>query len=153
MVAGLPQISRSTLNRRLAELVSAGIIKPLGVGRARRYVSSSPFTRAAIDGYFSRPWQQRPVAPFNESLLAATPGMDAGRALRCTQIQAAALPVDRVFLTSFLIDFPWGSSLLEGGSYSALDTQALIQYGQRARDKPSADAVLVLNHKRAAEYL
>ena len=41
----------------------------------------------------------------------------------------------------------------KGGSYSALDTQALIEYGQKNKDKPTADAVLVLNHKRAAEYL
>ena len=52
-----------------------------------------------------------------------------------------------------LIDLSWGSSVLEGGTYSALDTEALIQYGQRNKNKPTADAVLVLNHKRAAEYL
>lgn len=31
--------------------------------------------------------------------------------------------------------------------------QSLVQYGQRNLSKPTADAVLVLNHKRAAEYL
>ena len=43
--------------------------------------------------------------------------------------------------------------MLEGGTYTALDTEALVQYGQRNLSKPTADAVLVLNHKRAAEYL
>jgi hypothetical protein len=148
-----PELSRSTLNRRLAGLVKSGAIQVLGSGRATRYVSGSPFTRADIDAYFNTPWQQRPTAVFNEALLSTAPHIDAGKALRCTQIQALALPIDKRFLASFLIDLSWGSSVLEGGSYSALDTEALIQYGQRNKDKPTADAILVLNHKQAAEYL
>ena len=149
----LPDLSRSTLNRRLAALVKNGSVQTLGIGRATRYVPGSPFSRADIDAYFNIPWQQRPTAPFNEALLEAMPNLDSGKALRCTQIQAIAMPVDRRFLAGFLIDLSWGSSVLEGGTYSALDTEALIQYGQRNKDKPTADAVLVLNHKRAAEYL
>lgn len=149
----LPEISRSTLNRRLVELVEQGVIKRVGAGPAIRYVSTSPFTRADIDAYFNIPAQQRPVAPFNEALLSEAPAFDLDKAQRCTQIQAIAHTIDKRFLATFLIDFSWGSSVLEGGTYSALDTQALIEYGQKNKDKPTADAVLVLNHKRAAEYL
>jgi Fic family protein len=149
----LPDISRSTLNRRLSELVKEGVAKQVGGGRATRYVSASPLTRADIDAYFLTAWQQRPVAVFKEELLAAQPNIDPEKALRCENIQAIATPVDKRFLTNFLVDFSWGSSLLEGGSYSALDTEALIRYGQKNKDKPTADAVLVLNHKTAAEYL
>lgn len=147
------KISRSTLNRQLAALAASGAVKTTGKGRNTRYVSSTPFNRADVDAYFNIPWQQRPSAPFNETLLASTPHLDADRAHRCTLIQAIAQPMDKRFLASFLIDWSWGSSVLEGGSYSALDTEALVQYGQRNASKPTADAVLVLNHKRAAEYL
>ena len=149
----LPELSRSTLNRRLAALVKTGTLQAVGGGRATRYVSCSPFTRADIDAYFGMPWQQRPSAPFNDALLEATPNIDPEKALRCAQIQAIAMPVDRRFLANFLIDLSWGSSVLEGGTYSVLDTEALIQYGQRNKNKPTADAILILNHKRAAEYL
>ena len=149
----VPNISRSTLNRQLAALAARGVIAAKGMGRSTRYISSAPFTRADIDAYFSIPWQQRPSAPFNEALLGSTPTLDADRAQRCTLIQAIAQPIDKRFLASFLIDWSWGSSVLEGGTYSALDTEALVQYGQRNLSKPTADAVLVLNHKRAAEYL
>lgn len=149
----LPGTSRSTLNRQLAMLAASGVISPRGMGRNTRYVSSTPLTRPDIDAYFSIPWQQRPSAPFDQALLSADPQMDAGKALRCTQIQALAQPIDKRFLASFLIDLSWGSSVLEGGSYSALDTEALIKYGQRNTSKPTADAVLVLDHKQAAEYL
>jgi Fic family protein len=146
-------ISRSTLNRRLAELVSAGVVKAAGAGRSTRYVSTSAFTRADIDGYFERPWQERPVAVFHEALLEPLVNIDPERAVRCMQIQGLANVIDKRFLATFLVDFSWGSSVLEGGTYSDLDTEALIQYGQRNKDKPVADALLVLNHKRAAEYL
>lgn len=149
----VPNISRSTLNRQLAALAASGAIAARGTGRNTRYVSSTPFTRPDIDAYFSIPWLQRPSAPFNEALLDALPTLDADRALRCAAIQAIAQPMDKRFLSSFLVDWSWGSSVLEGGTYSALDTEALIQYGQRNASKPTADAVLVLNHKRAAEYL
>jgi len=149
----VPDISRSTLNRRLAALVKEGAVKPLGAGRATRYVLASPFTRSDIDAYFTTAWQQRPLVRFNEALLSAPPVLDLDKARRCTQIQAIAQPIDKRYLAAFLIDFSWGSSVLEGGTYSALDTEALIQYGQRNQAKPTADAVLVLNHKRAAEYL
>ena len=149
----LPNISRSTLNRQLAALAASGAIAARGTGRNTRYISSTPFTRADIDAYFSIPWQQRPSAPFNEVLLDNAPTLDADHARRCMVIQAIAHAIDKRFLASFLIDWSWGSSLLEGGTYSALDTEALVQYGQRNLSKPTADAVLVLNHKRAAEYL
>lgn len=153
LAALLPNISRSTLNRQLSALATSGAVKTTGAGRNTRYTSGTPFTRPDIDAYFSIPWQQRPSAPFNDALLANAPTLDADRAQRCTLIQAIAQPIDKRFLASFLIDLSWGSSVLEGGTYSALDTEALVQYGQRNLSKPTADAVLVLNHKRAAEYL
>lgn len=93
------------------------------------------------------------MAGFKDDLLSLEPVLSLEQAQRCTQIHALASPVDRRFLATFVVDFSWGSSVLEGGSYSALDTQALIEYGQRNTDKPTADAVLVLNHKHAAEWL
>lgn len=51
----LPDISRSTLNRRLAALVKSGVVKFAGSGRATRYVAASLFTRADIDAYFPCP--------------------------------------------------------------------------------------------------
>lgn len=145
--------SRSTLNRRLAELVREGVIKEIGAGRSTRYVSTSPLLKQDINLYFARPWQERPYAPYREELLQPDPGLDFDRAERCAHIQAAAPSIDRRFFARFIIDFSWGSSVLEGSTYTELDTQALIEYGQRNPDKPTEDALLVLNHKLAAEYL
>jgi hypothetical protein len=52
-----------------------------------------------------------------------------------------------------LIDLSWASSRLEGNTYSRLDTQFLIQFGQEAEGKDGQQAQMILNHKRAIEFL
>ncbi|UXH80339.1 Fic family protein [Roseateles amylovorans] len=147
------KISRATLNRHLAALREGGLIKSVGQARATRYVTTSSFSRADIDAYFARPAASRPYAPFREAYLEPQPNIDRERAARCVEIQGLANPMDRKYLAAFLVDFSWGSSILEGSTYSELDTEALITYGQRAKDKPVEDAFLALNHKRAGEHL
>lgn len=105
------------------------------------------------DGYFAQPAHARPAVPFNDDLLDPEPGLDPMRAARCACIQSGACPPDRRFLSDFLVDFTWASSLLEGSSYSSLDTAALLACGERNLAKPLDDAVLALNHQRAAEHL
>lgn len=111
----------------------------------------SPFPEE--DLHFSRPAHARPAAPFRDEYLDPEPGLDPMRAGRCAFIQAIARPLDRDFLAEFLVDFTWASSLLEGSSYSVLDTAALLECGERNRSKPMDEAVLALNHQRAAEHL
>lgn len=69
--------------------------------------------------------------PFNEGLFLPDANIDPDKALRCTQIQGMAQPIDRQFLSNFLLDFVWASSLLLGSSYTELDTAALVKYGKK----------------------
>jgi hypothetical protein len=52
-----------------------------------------------------------------------------------------------------LIDLSWASSRLEGNTYSRLDTQNLIRFGQEAEGRDGEQAQMILNHKRAIEFL
>lgn len=146
-------VSRSTVNRRLAGLLNAGLIRTQGGGRMTRYLATGQFSLDSIRAYLAIDWQARPTAPFREDLLAPTPLMDDNKATRLQSLNARARTLDRKFLANFLIDFSWGSSVLEGSTYSSLDTEALIEYGQKNPDKPTEDAALVLNHKSAIEFL
>ena len=49
-----------------------------------------------------------------------------------------------------LIDLSWSSSRLEGNRYTLLDTEELFKSGAAATD---SDAVMLLNHKAAIEFL
>lgn len=59
----------------------------------------------------------------------------------------------RDILGQLLIDLSWGSSRLEGNTYSRLDTKNLIEFGQRATGKSAQDAQMILNHRAAIELL
>ena len=142
-------VSRSTLIRRLKAAMQAGAITVSGKGPATRYFSADSLS--ALKTYFAKPHTERVVAPYREERLAPLPGLSDEAALKFRGI--AKHPLDKRELGKFLIDFACASSVLEGGTYSLLDTQALIEYGEKSPGKPLEDAFLVLNHKEAFEYL
>lgn len=59
----------------------------------------------------------------------------------------------RDILNRLLIDLSWASSQLEGNTYSRLDTERLIEFGQAAEGKDVLETQMILNHKQAIEYL
>lgn len=59
----------------------------------------------------------------------------------------------RDILSRLLIDLSWSSSRLEGNTYSRLDTQRLIEFGQAAEGKDAKETQMILNHKAAIELL
>src|SRR6218665_3001620 len=59
----------------------------------------------------------------------------------------------RDILNRLSIDLSWASSHLEGNTYSRLDTERLIEYGQAAEGKNALETQMILNHKQAIEYL
>jgi hypothetical protein len=142
-------IPRSSLNRLLKQEVEKGSLLRFGRGASVRYRLADP--HAVIRAYFERPFTERPIARFDPEKLKAEPGLSEESLRRFATLKPYIL--DKRQLVKFLIDFACASSLLEGGTYSMLDTQALIEYGEHVSDKPLADAYLVLNHKEAFDYL
>jgi len=59
----------------------------------------------------------------------------------------------RDVLSRLLIDLSWASCRLEGNTYSRLDTQRLIDFGQAAAGKDALETQMILNHKAAIEWL
>lgn len=66
------------------------------------------------------------------------------------QEQQPAGTYARKVLEQLLIDLSWSSSRLEGNRYSLLATEELFKRGTAGTD---ADAVMLLNHKAAIEFL
>ena len=59
----------------------------------------------------------------------------------------------RDILSRLLVDLSWASSQLEGNTYSRLDTERLIEFGQAAEGKDALETQMILNHKDAIEFL
>ncbi len=52
-----------------------------------------------------------------------------------------------------IIDLSYNSSRLEGNTYSLLDTERLLIYGDTAEGKLDEEKAMILNHKEATRYL
>lgn len=117
-----------------------------------------------IKTYIRQPRHQRkPVSYKNEFLEQYRPNQTAylPESLR-TQLhslgrssaeQTPAGTFARDILNRLLIDLSWASSKLEGNTYSRLDTERLIEFGQAAEGKDALETQMILNHKSAIEYL
>lgn len=53
----------------------------------------------------------------------------------------------------FVIELSWKSSKIEGNTYTLLDTERLIKESKEAAGHPHDEAVMILNHKKAFEYV
>ena len=51
------------------------------------------------------------------------------------------------------IDLSWKSSQIEGNTYSLLETERLLKEKETASGKPKDDAVMLLNHKEALNFI
>lgn len=115
---------------------------------------NSHFSLEQIAEYFNVPDAQRPLARYREDLLEPEPAFTPEEACRLKEIvRLNDVGHSRFSVSRLLIDLSWASSYLEGNTYTQLDTQALIEYGERNKDKPAEDAAMILNHKRAIEHM
>lgn len=127
------------------------------------YVPISPGA-AEIKAYGRQPRQMRqPVGYKLEFLEQYYPNQSAylSQALRDQLHALGRSPAEqtpagtfaRDILNRLLIDLSWASSQLEGNTYSRLDTERLIEFGQVAEGKDALETQMILNHKDAIEYL
>jgi hypothetical protein len=127
------------------------------------YVATSP-QGAEIKAYVRQPRALRPPVGYKLDFLEhyhpnhtayLPPGLrDQLHALgRSPADQTPAGTFARDILNRLLIDLSWASSQLEGNTYSRLDTERLIEFGQAAEGKGVLETQMILNHKQAIEYL
>lgn len=127
------------------------------------YVPLSPESQE-IRAYVRQPRQMRTPVRYNQNFLEAYyPNETFYLPLELReQLRQIGTPPDdeqpagtfaRNILNRLLIDLSWASSRLEGNTYSHLDTQRLIDFGQAAEGKDALETQMILNHKAAIELL
>lgn len=180
--AAFPDVPRRSLQRYLAALAAEGRLQAEGRARARKYRATAPAATGVpavgagepviplspagvqVLAAVRRPLaQRRPVGYRREFLEGYQPNdtfylpQDLRDHLhRLGHSPVADRPAGtyaRQVLDRLLIDLSWASSRLEGNTYSRLDTQNLIQFGQAAAGKDQLEAQMILNHKAAIEML
>jgi Fic family protein len=169
------EVSRRTLQRRIAMLVESGSVVPKGAGPATRYflpetgdvehdyVRLSP-SGADVRRLVGRPLAERTPVGYNREFLDQyrpnessylTPETIATltRIGTTANAERPAGTYARQILNRLLVDLAWASSRLEGNTYSLLDTERLIESGKAAEGKDAAETQMILNHKNAIEFM
>ena len=161
--------SPATVKRILAALVEGGSAIVTGQGRATRY-SVSPQAHVTmelnIDTYFQKEMDEREVqTSFNFELIndilpkvdIFTPEekdrLEALQAQFTRNLEGISPTEYRKEMERLGIDLSWKSSQIEGNTYSLLETEKLLKEKQTASGKTKEEAVMLLNHKDALDFV
>ncbi len=156
-----PDASETTVWRALRRLVDEGKLEVSGKGPATSYsLAGAAVVRAHLQTPYNR---RRPTRYKKEFLDRYIPNktfylakVDRQRLREAGTPTALPLPAGtyaRRILERLLIDLSWASSRMEGNTYNLLETERLIRFGQEASGKDRKEAVMILNHKEAIQYV
>ena len=158
-----------TLKRIIAECVQKGDIVVEGKGKATRYSLSAQahlMMPLDIDTYFVNDVDERLVQEsFNFQLICdVLPNVTLFTAEEKARLDAA----HKNFLANMStlsdveyrkemerlgVDLSWKSSQIEGNTYSLLETERLLKEKEIAQGKTKEEAVMLLNHKDALDFI
>lgn len=156
-----PKVSETTMWRTLKRLTDEGKLTVTGKGRATGYTVAGA---AAVRAYLQTPYNRRPPKTYNREFLDSyVPDRtfylsepDRERLHEAGRPAGPPLPAGtyaRRILERLLVDLAWASSRMEGNTYNILETEQLVRFGEEATGKDRKEAVMILNHKEAIQYL
>lgn len=163
------EVSESSLKRLLSEHVQKREIEVVGRGRATRY-RLTPQAHVTmpldIDTYFSHEVDERVIqSGYNFELIRdVLPQVslfspdelrtlhDAQAKFRDNLAQMSDIKY-RKEMERLGIDLSWKSSQIEGNTYSLLETERLLKEKQTASGKTKEEAIMLLNHKDALDFI
>lgn len=160
-------VSKVTLLRDLDKLISLALVEKSGMGRVTRYALSAHAVQALpidVEAYFSLDMDRRELLneQFNfgifhdmHNLLTAEELAELSR-LNGTYRQKKQKLSPRLLQKEFerlTIELAWKSSKIEGNTYTLLDTERLLKEHVSAAGKTVEESQMVLNHKKALDYV
>lgn len=148
------KVSQSTVSRALAELMKAGIVTKVGTTRNSSFALSPEASRFAKPPHLRTPVTYDPslIGGYNANETRWLPAAAEAKmrtAAAAMQHQLDASTYSQQIAERFLIDLSWASSAFEGNTYSYLETEALIKFGAAANGHDVAEAMMIMNHKKA----
>jgi predicted transcriptional regulator len=163
------EIGYSTVKRILSQLISENLIIPEGKGKARKYAISPTyelFYPIDVKLYFEKEIDERKIKDtFNLSLikdvLSKVKLFTAEELQNLTNLQKQfKVNISELSESEYTkeferlaIDLSWKSSQIEGNTYSLLETERLLKEKETAEGKAKDDAVMILNHKEAIDFI
>ena len=161
--------SPATLKRMIADGVAKGHIEVVGRGPATRYrLTPQAYVTMELnlDTYFDKDVDERQVQEsFNFELIneilpkvdlftdEELQRLDDAQQLFRQHLSEMSELEYRKEMERLRIDLSWKSSQIEGNTYSLLETERLLKEKQTASGKTKEEAVMLLNHKDALDFI
>ena len=170
IMAGLTKApSDSTMKRLLSAAVKEGNIETAGRGPATKYkLTPQAHVTMPLDlaTYFDKDIDEREVQEsFNFDLIRdVLPKVEILTKEELEVLNAAQMKFEkntegmteleyRKEMERLGVDLSWKSSQIEGNTYSLLETERLLKDKQTASGKTKEEAVMLLNHKDALDFV
>ncbi|WP_126970463.1 Fic family protein [Gynurincola endophyticus] len=163
------KIGYATVKRAINQLIAEGLLNATGKGKATRYSISESYKilfNIDADEYFAKEQDERDIIEnfdlklIPEILLKTNVFTDV-EILYLNQLHEqfkkniAALSQSEYNkeMERLAIDLSWKSSQIEGNTYTLLETERLLRDKETAAGKPKDDAIMLLNHKEALNFI
>jgi len=159
-------ISRITIIRDIDVLLKEKYIKRIGAGRNTKYKAYNDNLLLKYfdpEEYFKTESDNRNVTEtFNFDIFEKFSGFFSNTELKKLNqltkeyqhnISKISLAIYHKEIERLTIELSWKSSQIEGNTYSLLDTEALIREYREAPGHNKEEAVMILNHKKALDYI
>jgi Fic family protein len=161
------KITRITISRDLEKLLKLNLIEKQGESkRTVVYQISSQYSilkKIDVEKYFSADVDQREIKEkFDFDIFSQLKDIFTDvekkklsklNEIYRKKIENISPDALRKEIERLNIDFSWKSSKLEGNTYSLLETEQLIKNQQEAPGHTREEAVMILNHKKALDYI
>ena len=162
------KVTRLTIVRDLEKLLKWKLISKEGSGRNIAYkdrIENPLLSYFDVEKYFKLPPDERDVRyekfnfdlfdHLNQSLFskAETEKMEKMNKYYKAGIKKLSASALKIEFERLTIEFSWKSSQIEGNTYSLIDTEILIKEHKEAKGHSKDEAVMILNHKKAIDYI
>lgn len=156
-----------TIKRDLSELFECGYLHRGGAGAATKYTISTlgrintiidikTYSETEIDKRFTENsynfnfFTEYPTTVF---LSKEREKLNNAHKAYVENTQNMSETIHKKELERFVIELSWKSSRIEGNTYTLLDTERLIKEGIKSEKNTDEEAIMILNHKKAFEYI
>ncbi|MDP3955842.1 MAG: Fic family protein [bacterium] len=167
VVRRVGSVSLATIKRDIGGLLKAGLVVSSGKGRTAGYTLTKQgelFTPIDAHVYCKdEPDKRNAFDRYDFALLPAIPSSVLNNNERVLLNDATRIFKERSSslsdslaqkeLERFVIELSWKSSRIEGNTYTILDTERLVREGVEAEGHSHEEAVMILNHKKAFEFI
>lgn len=159
----------ATIKRSLNNLIEQNYISKEGKGKGTKYLLSTSYSiirQIDIEEYFTQDIDDRKIqSSFNFKLISEIlPKVELFSQSELEKLQLLQKQFQNNInllsssqyeneLERLAIDLSWKSSQIEGNTYSLLETERLLKEKLTADGKTKEEAVMLLNHKEAIDFI